>query len=91
MVRYFGVKRALGADHFDPGQYRDLPMVKEGIYKYTGNGMYIYGFFLLWVPGVLLASPAALLAAAFNHLYIWVHYYTTEKPDMDFIYGGEGK
>jgi len=23
----------------------------------------------------------------FNHLYIWVHYYATERPDIDFIYG----
>jgi len=29
----------------------------------------------------------ALLLAGFNHLYIWVHYYCTEKPDMERIYG----
>jgi hypothetical protein len=27
--------------------------------------------------------------AAFNHLYIWVHYFTVEKPDMDYIYGSK--
>lgn len=86
VARYFGLKRALGADHFFES-YRDLPMVKEGIFKYTNNGMYLYGFFLLWAVAVLTASKAALAAAAFNHLYIWVHYYTTEKPDMQYIYG----
>lgn len=85
--KYFGIKRAFGADHFDPA-YRDLPMVTEGIYKYTSNGMYTVGFFPLWIIAVLFASKAALLIAGFNHLYIWVHYYTTEKPDMEVIYGG---
>ncbi|MGH8650439.1 MAG: hypothetical protein ACREUP_14225 [Burkholderiales bacterium] len=35
----------------------------------------------------LAVSPAALGAALFNHLYIWVHYYSTELPDMKRIYG----
>jgi len=30
---------------------------------------------------------AALAVALFNHLYIWVHYYATELPDMARIYG----
>ena len=34
------------------------------------------------------ASAAGLVAAAFNHLYIWVHYFATERPDMLRIYGG---
>jgi len=38
----------------------------------------------------LLRSEAALVAALFNHLYIWVHFYFTELPDMKFIYG-EGR
>jgi len=24
--------------------------------------------------------------ALFSHLYIWVHYYFTERPDMKIIY-----
>ncbi len=32
-------------------------------------------------------SAAALTVAAFSHAYIWVHYFATEKPDMDFLYG----
>ena len=86
VMHYFGYARALGADHFDES-YRNLPMVTEGIFKYTSNGMYLYGFLLLWAIAVLTASKAALATAAFNHIYIWVHYYTTEKPDMETIYG----
>jgi len=49
--------------------------------------MYIFGFFILWIPGLLLLSKAALLVALFNHIYIWVHYYFTELPDIKVIYG----
>ncbi len=83
--RYFGFRRALGADHFDPS-YRSLPLVKEGIFRYTSNGMYVYGFLILWVPALWFTSAAALAIALFNHLYIWVHYFATEHPDMEEIY-----
>jgi hypothetical protein len=86
---YFGFKRAYGIDHFDES-YRNLPFVREGIFKYTSNGMYTFGFLILWVPGLIFFSKAALLAACFNHLYIWVHYYTTELPDIRFIYDSPG-
>jgi hypothetical protein len=86
VLKYFGYKRALGIDHFDES-YRELPMVKQGIFKYTDNAMYTFGFFILWIPPILAASLAGLAAAAFSHLYIWVHYFTTEKPDMERIYG----
>jgi hypothetical protein len=49
--------------------------------------MYIFGFSLLYIPGLLLFSKAGLLAALFNHLYIWAHYFFTEVPDMHHIYG----
>ena len=84
--RYFTFPRALGADHFDAA-YRDMPLVREGIFRFTNNGMYTFGFFVVWLPGLYAASQAALLAAAFNHAYIWVHYYATELPDMRRIYG----
>lgn len=71
--KYFGFDRAFGIDHFDPATYKDVPMVRKGIFQYSSNAMYVYGFFLLWVPGILAQSKAALLVAAFNHLYIWVH------------------
>jgi len=86
---YFGFKRAFGIDHFDES-YRHLPFVREGIFKYTSNAMYTFGFLILWVPGLIFFSKAALLAACFNHFYIWVHYYTTELPDIRFIYGSPG-
>lgn len=86
VYRYFGFQRAFGIDHFDP-RYRAEPLVKEGIFRFTDNGMYVFGFLVLWIPGLLGLSQAALLAALFNHLYIGVHYYATERPDIDFIYG----
>ena len=83
--RYFGIVRAAGADHFDP-RYRDLPLVREGIFRFTNNGMYLYAFLLFWGIAVGFNSTAALTVAAFGHAYIWVHFYSTEKPDMVFLY-----
>ena len=76
----------MGIDHFDPS-FRTKPFVRQGIFRFTSNGMYVYGFFMLWVPGLWWASTAALAAAAFNHAYIWVHYCATELPDIRRIYG----
>ena len=84
--RYFGINRAFGEDHFKIEKYRNQSLIKKGIFKYTSNGMYVYGFLILYVPGILLHSKAAILIAIFNHLYIWVHYYFTEQPDMNTIY-----
>ena len=84
--RYFTYRRALGADHFDP-EYRTMPLEKRGIFRFSNNAMYTYGFLAVWLPGLFAASAAALLAAAFHHAYIWVHYFCTEKPDMVRIYG----
>lgn len=87
---YFGMARAAGADHFDT-RYRDMPLVKKGIFRFTSNGMYLYAFLLFWAIAVGLNSSAALTVAAFSHVYIWVHYYATEKPDMDFLYNAVNK
>lgn len=84
--KYFGMNRAFGLDHFYPEEVKKIPFVKEGIFKYTSNGMYTFGFLILWVPGILLASKAALSVALFSHLYIWVHYFFTELPDIKVIY-----
>ncbi|MEX0928439.1 MAG: methyltransferase, partial [Balneolales bacterium] len=84
--RFFGFKRAFGIDHFDPS-YRSVPFVREGIFRFSGNAMYVYGFLLLWVPALWYASLAAIFIAVFNHIYIWVHYHTTELPDIKFLYG----
>lgn len=88
--RYFSLKRALGIDHFDPA-HGSAPMVKQGIFRWSPNAMYVFGFMGLWAVAIGLASTAALIMALFSHLYIWVHYFCTEKPDMEVIYGeGEG-
>jgi hypothetical protein len=81
--RYFTFRRAFGADHFDPS-VRSLPFVRRGIFRFTSNGMYVYGFLLLWVPALWWTSAAVLCVALF--LYIWVHYFATERPDIDRIY-----
>ena len=86
VARYFGLKRAYGADHFD-ATYRTMPLVREGIFRFTSNGMYIFGLLVLYIPAFWSASRPALIAAIFNHLYIWVHYLTVELPDMRRIYG----
>lgn len=85
--RYFGFRRALGEDHFLPDEYREKPLVKEGIFYWTNNAMYLFGFLVLWAPAFFLRSQAALAAAAFNQIFIWAHYYFTELPDMNHIYG----
>lgn len=90
VIKYFGVDRAFGIDHFHPEKYKSEPFVKKGIFRYTSNGMYIYGFLILYIPGLLFLSKAALLVALFNHIYIWVHYYYTELPDIQVIYSDDG-
>jgi len=89
VVRYFGVLRACGADHFDDS-YRSKPLVRQGIYRFTSNGMYTFGLMVLYIPALWYASRPALVAAVFGHIYIWVHFFTTERPDMRRIYGSPG-
>ena len=88
VMRYFGFVRAAGADHFD-SRYRDMPLVQEGIFRFTNNGMYVYTFLLFWAVAVGFNSAAALTVAAFSHAYIWVHFHATEKPDMRFLYASK--
>jgi protein-S-isoprenylcysteine O-methyltransferase Ste14 len=85
--RYFGVSRALGGDHFRQ-EYRELPLVREGAFKYSSNAMYTFVFLVFWAIALLTGSRAALASALFQHAYIWVHFYCTEEPDMQAIYGG---
>jgi protein-S-isoprenylcysteine O-methyltransferase Ste14 len=68
VIRYFTFERAFGIDHFDKNY--NQPYVKEGIFRYTDNGMYVYGILVLYLPGLLLLSKTALIVALFNHLYI---------------------
>ncbi len=86
VFKYFGINNAFGLDHFEPEKFKNKSFVKKGIFKYTSNGMYKFVFLFLWVPGIFFGSKAALLAAFFQHVYIWVHYYFTELPDIKIIY-----
>ncbi len=86
LLKHFGLKRAAGADHFDPS-YRDKPFVRQGIFKYSANAIYLFGALGFYIPALLFTSTAALILALFNHIYIWVHYYCTELPDIRRIYG----
>lgn len=84
IVKYFSFKRALGIDHFEKKSNRIL--VKKGVFGISNNAMYCIGFIGFYLPGLLLLSKAALFSALFSHLYIWVHFFCTEKPDMNIIY-----
>ncbi|MCP4122528.1 MAG: hypothetical protein GY751_12315 [Bacteroidetes bacterium] len=85
VFRYFGFRKAAGLDHFDP-EVQKSPFVKRGAFKYSKNAMYSFAFLIIYIPGLIALSKAALLAAIFSHLYIWVHYYTTELPDIRRMY-----
>ncbi|GAB6090665.1 methyltransferase [Spirochaeta dissipatitropha] len=86
VFRHFGLQRALGGDHFRR-RFLDMPMVRAGIFRFSSNAMYTFAFLLLWAIALLLDSRAALAGAAFQHAYIWVHWYCTEEPDMRLLYG----
>ena len=85
-VVHFTIPRALGGDHFRDS-YAEMPLVTKGIFEFTQNGMYGVAFLGLWGIAFLFGSWNALVVALFQHAYIWVHMYCTEKPDMEWIYG----
>ncbi|MDX1377968.1 MAG: methyltransferase [Anaerolineales bacterium] len=87
VLHYFGINRAYGEDHFKPAEYKNKPFVRQGMFKFTDNAMYKFAFLILWAIALAFLSRAALLVAAFSHLYIWVHFYFTELPDIKYIYG----
>jgi len=84
--RWFGFRRAAGRDHFDPA-VRSKGLVRRGMFRFTRNAMYTWGFLAFWILGLAYASRAGLLLAAFCHTYVWVHYLATERPDLRRIYG----
>jgi len=84
-IKYFTLPRALGGDHFRDS-YLSMPLVDQGIFKYTSNGMYGVVFLGLWGIAFLFGSWNALVLALFQHAYIWMHYYCTEQPDMRRLY-----
>ncbi len=86
VARYFGMRRALGVDHFD--REFSEPFVRRGAFAIAPNAMYVFGFLALWAIAVAAGSRAALTAAAFQHAFIWAHYRWIEQPDMQVIYEG---
>jgi len=86
-IAYFGLSRLCGADHFDP-KYRGGILEKRGIFKYIPNSMYTVAMLMIYHPGLICHSTLGLIAAAAQHLFLWTHYFCTEKPDMKEIYGG---
>jgi hypothetical protein len=84
--KYFGLVRALGGDHFRE-HYRTIPLESRGAFRWSQNAMYVFAFLGLWSFALIADSRAAMVLAAFEHVYVWAHYYATEKADMDLIYG----
>jgi protein-S-isoprenylcysteine O-methyltransferase Ste14 len=84
--RYFGFTRAAGGDHFRQ-RFREMPLVREGAFAWTPNAMYTLAFLGLWSITLVARSHVGLVAALFQHAYIWVHYLCTEEPDMEVLYG----
>ena len=64
-----------------------MPLVTRGAFAWTPNAMYTFGFLGLWAIALFARSHAGLVAALFQHAYIWVHYVCTEQPDMARLYG----
>jgi len=85
VLYYFTLPRALGGDHFRD-HYAEMPLVRDGAFKYTDNAMYGVVFLAFWGIALLFGSWNALVVALFQHAYIWVHMYCTEAPDMALIY-----
>ena len=86
VVAYFGVTRAFGADHFID-KYRGGTLETRGIFRYVPNTMYTVILLALYHPALLLSSRLGLIAALAHHLFVWTHYFCTERPDMRQIYG----
>ena len=83
---HFGFTRAAGADHFIP-HYREGGFEKKGLYKYVPNVMYTIALFGLYHAGLFWFSTLGLVVAASHHVFVWVHYFCTERPDIREIYG----
>lgn len=89
VVRDFGMARASGADHFRE-DVRRLPFVRTGVFRWSPNAMYTFAFLGLWAIALLCRSHVALVAALFQHAFIWLHWVGTEQPDIALIYGKDG-
>lgn len=86
VIRYFGIRRIPGEDHFRPEEYRGKAFVRQGMYRYSSNVMYVYIGLLFVATAVLCASKAGLLITLYMYATVWTHYFCTEKPDIRYIY-----
>ncbi len=78
-------QQVLGVDHF----YENITkrgLTEEGIFRYVSNPLFTLGMLGMWIPGVIFRSKAALVLGLFQHLYVWVHYLTIERPDIQMLY-----
>jgi len=86
VARYFGFRRAPGEDHFKPEEYRKRPFVRQGMYRYSGNVMYVYMGLIFWALAIFCASKGGILLSIYMYATVWTHYFCTEKPDIKYIY-----
>ncbi len=84
--KYFGYNRTVGGDHFFQ-KYREMPLVRKGIFRYSSNAMYKFGILVLPLVGLVCESESSFLLGMYHYLAGWAHYHCTEKPDMQLIYG----
>jgi hypothetical protein len=83
--KYFGLKRATGADHFD-SKYKEIPFEKGGIFQWSSNAMYVFGMAIFFGFAIATGSKAGLIFAIYSYASIWLHYFCTEKEDFKIIY-----
>ncbi len=86
LARSGNFKQVAGEDYFKPEQDSESNQALENKIRSTAVAVYALGALGLYIPGIIFASPAALLLALFNHLYLWVHHFCTELPDREHLY-----
>ncbi len=82
---YFGMERASGANYFRLA-IRQQPFEARGAFRWSENAMYTFAFLGLWAIALLCRSHVALVAALFQHAFIWLHWVGTERPDIELMY-----
>ena len=85
-IVYFGPMRLTGSDHFYE-EHRKIPLVNEGMFKYSDNVMYTYVSLFNFVITISYSSKIAFFLAIFHYISPWIHFYCIEKPDIREIYG----
>ena len=83
--KFFGFKRAAGLDHFDQS-YKNIPFEKRGIFKWFPNSMYMFGLLMPFAVAVLTGSKIMFIVGVYTYIGGWIHYFATEKPDINYIY-----